>query len=341
MLPSSPQIVTTGGLRVDYLITRDGYAKNGIMGGNALFSAVGASIWSDSVGLWSRIGDNFPRQWLTHMRESGIDTKGIVSVAGNQEHRTFYAYTPDGRRQDTNPETHYARINEPLPDGLDGYVDSTPAQGQLDETDPLSVQAQDWPEQYRNVKAVHLAPMPIRCHLDLPDFLRLRGVSFISLDPGERYMVPALIDSIRDIASKIDCFLPSIQEIRSLLGGQITVEQAALLFHDWGAPSVIIKGGSQGVFSSDIKRAQIVRYEPFHSTGHDSVIDVTGAGDAFCGGFLSGWMETHSSRMAINYGLVSSSIVIEGYGASYAHARRNEARERLAQILSKKKKDAF
>ena len=340
MVPSSPEIVTTGGLRVDYLITRDGYAKNRLMGGNALYSAVGTSLWSDSVGIWSRIGENYPLQWLAHMRETGIDTRGIVSVAGNQEHRTFYAYTPDGSRQDTNPEIHYARINEPLPDGLDGYVDSTPAQDQLGESDSLSVGAQDWPEQYRNVSAVHLAPTPIRCHLDLPDFLRHRGVKFISLDPGERYMIPPLIDSITEIVSQVDCFLPSIQEIRSLFGKKISVENAALLFHDWGVPLVIIKSGSQGVISSEKESGQIVRFEPFHRPGHDSVIDVTGAGDAFCGGFLSGWMETGNFPLAINYGLVSSSIVIEGYGASYALTRRHQARERLAQILSRIKKDA-
>ncbi len=340
MVPSSPEIVTTGGLRVDYLITRDGYANNGIMGGNALYSAVGASLWSDAVGIWSRIGENYPRQWLAQMHKTGIDTRGIVRTAGNQEHRTFYAYTPDGSRQDTNPEIHYARINEPLPDGLAGYVNSTPAQDQLGESDPLSVEAQDWPEHYGNVSAIHLAPMPIRCHLDLPEFLRQRGVSFISLDPGERYMIPTLVDSIAEVVSKIDCFLPSIQEIRSLFGKQITFEKAALLFHDWGVPTVIIKRGRQGVLSSEKKSGQIIRFKPFQRTRHDSVIDVTGAGDAFCGGFLSGWMKTGNSSMAINYGLVSSSIVIEGYGASHALTRQEEARERLAQILSRKKKDA-
>lgn len=341
MLPSSPAIVTAGGLRVDYLITRHGYAKNRIMGGNGLYSAVGAAIWSESVSIWSRAGENYPYEWLAQLRNSGIDTRGIVSIPGNQEHRTFYAYTPDGRRQDTDPDIHYARINKPVPDGLAGYVDSTPVQDQLGESDPLSVEAHDWPDHYGSVKAVHLAPMPVRCHLDIPDFLRQRGVSFISLDPGERYMAPALINSIAEIVSMVDCFLPSIQEVRSLLGEKITVEDAALIFHAWGVPMVIIKRGRQGVFFSEKGGSQVFQQKPFHRPGHESVIDVTGAGDAFSGGFLSGWMETGNAPLAISYGLVSSSIVIEGYGAAYALTRRIEARERLARILARKKKDAL
>ena len=80
---TSPEIVTAGGTRMDYLISRDGRAMNGVIGGNALYSAVGAALWSDSVGAWSRIGQNYPRKWFENLREAGIDTNGIVTIQGN------------------------------------------------------------------------------------------------------------------------------------------------------------------------------------------------------------------------------------------------------------------
>ncbi len=43
------KIVTTGGLRTDYLITRDGQAHSGLPGGNALYAAAGAAMWTDDV----------------------------------------------------------------------------------------------------------------------------------------------------------------------------------------------------------------------------------------------------------------------------------------------------
>jgi ribokinase len=48
------------------------------------------------------------------------------------------------------------------------------------------------------------------------------------------------------------------------------------------------------------------------------VRDVTGAGDAYCGGFLAGLVQTHAPLEAALRGTVSASLVIEGVGAMYA-----------------------
>jgi len=48
------------------------------------------------------------------------------------------------------------------------------------------------------------------------------------------------------------------------------------------------------------------------------VVDTTGAGDSFCGGFMVGLSETGNPVRAAMYGTVSASFAIEGYGALYA-----------------------
>ncbi len=48
------------------------------------------------------------------------------------------------------------------------------------------------------------------------------------------------------------------------------------------------------------------------------VVDPTGAGDAFCGGFLAGYEATYDPLQGVLYGNVSASIVIEGTGPFYA-----------------------
>jgi ribokinase len=48
------------------------------------------------------------------------------------------------------------------------------------------------------------------------------------------------------------------------------------------------------------------------------VRDVTGAGDAYCGGFLTGLAETEDPVEAALRGAVSASLVVEGVGALYA-----------------------
>jgi sugar/nucleoside kinase (ribokinase family) len=48
------------------------------------------------------------------------------------------------------------------------------------------------------------------------------------------------------------------------------------------------------------------------------VIDPTGAGDAFCGGFLAGFRSTYEPVDAALHGNISASLVIEGGGPFYA-----------------------
>ncbi|MCA9947120.1 MAG: hypothetical protein KC449_26755, partial [Anaerolineales bacterium] len=72
-----------------------------------------------------------------------------------------------------------------------------------------------------------------------------------------------------------------------------------------------------------------------HTANNPRIADVTGAGDSFCGGFMVGLAQTGDPAQAVAYGLVSASLVIEGYGALYALSRRVEALPRLQQYTSK------
>ena len=48
------------------------------------------------------------------------------------------------------------------------------------------------------------------------------------------------------------------------------------------------------------------------------VVNPTGAGDAFCGGFLAGYRETYDPLEAALCGNISASLVVEGSGPFYA-----------------------
>ncbi len=331
------KIITAGGMRIDYLITKEGQAYLGLVGGNALYSAVGAALWrkqiNGRVGLWARIGQNYSQDWLEKLERLSLVTAGLIRIPGDQDHRTFYAYTSDGRRVDTNPAKHFARFNHPLPEALKDYVHSTPGQDNPEIYEPLALRPTDWPNQYAQATAVHLAPLSIRTHLEVPSALRQQGVQTITVDPGERYMVPELIPSIRRFLPKIDVFLPSAQEIRSLFGQKINLWEAAKTLADWGVPIVIIKNGANGVLIYEgINRRKI--HLPAYHVGEDSqIVDTTGAGDAFCGGFSAGYAMTNDTIKAAEMGLVSASIVLEGYGALYALSQPKEIPiQRLKQL---------
>ncbi len=345
------QFVTGGGLRIDYLITHDGQARVDQIGGNALYAAVGAALWSDEVGLWARMGENYPAAWLAQLRPFPLHTDGLIRIPGRQDHRTFFAYTPDGSRDDTNPAAHFARIGRPLPPALADYIHSTPGQDDPDVYEPLALRPNDWPDAYDGATAVHISPLSLAAHRHIPVILRQRGVRQISIDPGERYMIPERADYIRQMLPQLDAFLPSDMEVRSLFGSDVDLWEAAEQLCDWGVPLVVIKNGANGVLVMEggngrfglqlpvaAQRRRRTHLHPYHSPNDPRVIDVTGAGDSFCGGFMVGLAQTGDPIRAAKMGLVSASLVIEGYGALYALERgKDEAHTRLQKLDADKR----
>lgn len=345
---TSNHFVTGGGLRVDYLITPQGAAHVRMPGGNALYTAVGAAIWHDQVAVWARKGENFPDEWLLEIAELGIDLHQICRIPGKQEHRTFFAYTSESSRVDTEPAKHFARIGIPMPPELEGYVNSTPAQDDPDSFEPMALRPTDWHIKPQHGKAlhVHIAPQPLATHAAVPAKLREMGVKTITIDPGERYMIPERQTFVRTIMSQIDAFMPSDQEVKTFFGDDIDLWQAADTFCQWGAPLVVIKNGPEGVLlqkgvGAHAKRAHIPAYHGSINDGaifdgpivDGHIVDVTGAGDAFCGGFLVGLATSGDPILAAQMGVVSASMVIEGYGAAYAlKCDRAEAQKRLQKL---------
>jgi hypothetical protein len=114
-----------GGLREDYCITHDGRVTEGAQGGNAAYAGAGAALWNRSVGLLSRVGCNYPSQWLDQLERIGFDVSGVVVLPEPQDTRTFYAYLSPVDRVDTNPAFHFQRIGRPLPKALLDYRTST------------------------------------------------------------------------------------------------------------------------------------------------------------------------------------------------------------------------
>lgn len=325
--------VTAGGIRIDYLITHAGEARVEMVGGNALYAAVGAALWDTPIHLWARVGSNYPQAWLAPLPAQQINIEGLVRLPTPQDHRTFFAYLPDGRRDDTNPATHFARVGRPLPAALRNYIHSTPGQDDPHNYEPLALRPDDWPDTWRSVTAVHLSPLALATHLHVPPRLRQLGIAQITLDPGERYMVPARRAQIKQILPMVDVFLPSAMEIRSLFGAEADLMEAAVTLTKWGAHWVVVKNGAAGVLLVNGRNQSITHFPAYHTINDPRIIDVTGAGDSFCGGFMVGLAQTGDPAQAVAYGLVSASLVIEGYGALYALSRQSEARTRLEKVM--------
>lgn len=311
----SIRLVVIGGLREDYFITHDGQVRIGELGGNAVYAAVGAAVWKAQVSLVSRVGSNYPASWLSEIERAGFDTSSVQVLPDPHDTRTFYAYLTPEERVDTNPKAHFLRIGQPLPEALRDYQTSTAGQDQRARFSPLAVRPNDLEFSSAPPPGAHLAPGDFLSHSLIPARLRELGVQTVTLDPSLRYMEPGFRRELRILVNGLDAFLPSEAEALSLFQPHPpnTWEMAEILA-SYGCSVVVIKRGAAGqhIWDRSGGRRWHVPAYPVR------VVDVTGAGDAYCGGFLAGLSQTGDPLEAGLWGSVSASLAIEGTGALYA-----------------------
>jgi sugar/nucleoside kinase (ribokinase family) len=304
-----------GGLRRDYYLTADGPPRLGVLGGSGAYAAAGAFVWADEVCIYSRLGDGFPEPLLDQLKKKGIRLDGLSHRPEGTESRRFFAYEAGGRRVASNPAAHFLRIGEPLPKDLLDY----PAPGT---DDPSLIPGgadtylpADLPAGPVAGCAFHLCPADYRTHLLLPAHLRAAGAGPLTLDPAPGYTKLDYESALRGLISGLDAFLPSAEEARELMRladlGPFETAEAIAAF---GCRFVAVKHGAGGscVWDREAGRGWHVPAYPAR------VEDPTGAGDAYCGGFLAGLRLTGDALEAALRGTVSASLAIEGAGPLFA-----------------------
>jgi sugar/nucleoside kinase (ribokinase family) len=120
---------------------------------------------------------------------------------------------------------------------------------------------------------------------------------------------------VRILLGGLTAFLPSEEELRALFWGHTDdLWQMAEALGEYGCEFIVVKRGARGQMLYDSvskKKWEIPAYPA-------RLMDVSGAGDSFCGGFLAGYQETYDPLRAVLYGSVSASLTIEGSGALHA-----------------------
>ncbi|MGE5073723.1 MAG: carbohydrate kinase family protein [Anaerolineae bacterium] len=170
------------------------------------------------------------------------------------------------------------------------------------------------PVAYRDARAAHLCPLDFVTHNQFLTAFSAGTVTTITLDPSPGYMIPSFLRDLRVIIARLTAFLPSEDELRGLFWGTThDLWEMAAAVGEYGCDFIVIKRGGHGQAVYDVKghhRWEIPAYPA-------RIVDPTGAGDAFCGGFLTGFRKTYDPVQATMYGNVSASLKLEGCGAFY------------------------
>jgi len=332
MTASTPNYLLLGQLSRDFIVTTLDEVLVDIPGGNLIYAAVGLSRWDSNIGLISRIGEDYPRNWLEQFNQKGCDTRGIRILPESHDLRSFMAYTSRMSYTRDDPVSHFARLGIPFPKALLGYRDTSHQLNNTTTLAPLSIRQSDIPESYRHARAAHVCPIDFLSHSLLPTALRTMGVNTVTLDPSAGYMHPAFWDDVLSLLSGLTAFMPTERKIRDLFRGRTEdLWEMAEELSKFGCDFIVIRSMKDGVrlYDCDGKNRWHVPVYP------SEVSDPTGMDHAFCGGFLAGYQQTYDPVIALLYGSVSESLVGEGSGPFYAHAALPELTEaRLNSLKS-------
>jgi sugar/nucleoside kinase (ribokinase family) len=146
----------------------------------------------------------------------------------------------------------------------------------------------------------------------------IRTVLDVVIPEGFQYA-----DELRPVLPHTDVFLPNNDEAEKLTG-EIEPRRQAAALRQQGTKTVIITLGSDGLlFASDEGNGTA---RPFPT----EVVDQTGAGDAFCGGFITGMVRGKDLLGCLEYGSALGAACVRAVGASEGVCTAAEAEAFLA-----------
>jgi sugar/nucleoside kinase (ribokinase family) len=280
-------ITVVGSIAYDAVETPFGVRER-ILGGAATHFALAASLLDD-VRIVGPVGDDFGDAELAVLQTRGSNIDDVERVAGG---KTFFWKGKYGWDLNTR---------ETLDTQLNVFEHFAPK---------LSQASQD-------SDVLFLANIQPGLQLQVRE--QCAAARFVALDSMNLWIDIAR-DELLQIIGKVDCLMLNDEELRQLTGKPNLVSAAhAIINPDPAAPAPSVVVAKQGEYGS----ALITKDDFFALPAYPlhEVIDPTGAGDSFAGGFvgfiasqIDGGVTTPVLRNAMAYGTAIASFNVERFG---------------------------
>jgi sugar/nucleoside kinase (ribokinase family) len=268
------------------------------LGGSASFAAIAASYFSRPLVV-GIVGEDFTDEHMSRLVTHNVDTAGVERVAG----KTFHwrgRYHSNFKERDT------------LETALNVF----------EAFDPTI------PEAYRDAPFVFLGN--IAPQLQLRVLEQTRGAQLVAMDTMN-FWIESAREALMEVLRRVDILIINDEEALQLSGATSVIEAAADI-RTLGPEYLIIK---RGEFGAVLFGPEVTLYVP--AILLPGVVDPTGAGDTFAGGFM-GYLTSAASvdRTALGDALVSGTVMasfaveafsvegICGLGEDEVSARRRE-----------------
>lgn len=275
--------------------------REGVLGGSATYCALAAASFA-RPRLVGVVGRDFRDAERRLLEEAGVDTRGL-EVTDGETFRWEGRYEPDW-----NTRTTLATQLNVL-EGFDPKV----------------------PEEYTDSRFVFLANASPSVQARALD--QVTRPEFVMVDTMNLW-IESTRDELLTLLRRVDAIVLNDEEARMLTGESNLIRAAGAVL-GLGPRYVVLKKGEHGAFLlGDDVHFSLPAY-PVRD-----VVDPTGAGDAFAGGFMGYLTETGSVepphlRRAMLHGTVTASFCVESFSVDGLVGRtREELERRYDQLLS-------
>jgi cytidine kinase len=304
MVAQTFEVGVVGNFSVDTIMLPSRTKPFVVLGGAATYTSFAAKRLDATTSVISKVGGNFPHAYLWWIKEEGIDISGVTTLADKQT--TCFELT----------------YNKDLSERVLKLKNKGPV-----------ITAEDVPNDFRT-KAVHIAPIANEISYELVERLK-ECADILSIDPqgllrafDETGNVTENAPIDNRIFDLINIYKSSQREILTLTG-EAELKAAIRAVHDVGVETIIVTNGSKGSVLS-IGGAQY----NVAACPSQVLVDPTGAGDVFIGGFLTEYIRQKESLWCAAVGSAAASCVVEGIGSTYFG--KKEEIYRRAQVLYEK-----
>ncbi|MBT3191953.1 MAG: sugar kinase, partial [Verrucomicrobia bacterium] len=244
---SNIDLVIVGSIGLDTIETKFDKREN-LLGGSVSYACAASSFFA-RTGMVGVVGADFPDAYMDCYRRFNIDLEGLMT---DQAGKTF-AWSGVYEEDMINRRT--------LSTDLNVLADFAP----------------ELPEAYRDAPFILLGN--ISPALQLHVLSQARSPKFVIADTMDLWINIAK-EPLLDLIGKVNLLMLNDEEAR-LLTKEHNLKTCAKKILDMGPDYVVIKKGEHGAMLVTREGMFLVPAYPV-----DSVIDPTGAGDSFAGGFM-------------------------------------------------------
>ncbi len=296
-------LLTVGTVAFDDIETPFGKAEK-VVGGACTYISLAAAYFTNDIRLVAVVGDDFPTETLDMMRARGISLDGLQIKKGQKSFFWSGRYHSNMNGRDT------------LDTQLNVLADFEPV----------------LPEHYRDADFVMLGNLTPAIQMQVIRQMRRRP-RLIALDTMNFWMDIAM-DELREVLREIDVLTINDEEARQL-SGEYSLVKAATVIHAMGPPYLVIKKGEHGAF---LFHGQHIFFAP--ALPLQEVVDPTGAGDTFAGGFMGYLARTKDTtfenmKRALIYGSAMASFCVEKFSIdNLIQLTDEQINERLHQFVT-------